>query len=275
MVTMRPIIRQRFPGLSSGVDANPHMASHCRLRFERDIEQGRMTVVNAGIQRAPGELVFYVNLLDHGWSSFEPGKGRKPGTWQDVKVACLTTQQLIANYGRPFFMKVDIEGSDIQALESVTPATAPAYVSVELNQDDLILETLIDLGYSAFKFVDGATYRPTPPIFNHEFGWRLMRKITNISPIIRSRNQQPSLSACIRKSEWNPPGKYSPDGYQFTHYCSGPFGEQAAGRWLKAEAARHWFQGLKHGYQRVDPESGFLVGRSFALFSVRSRPRLV
>ena len=127
-------------------------------------------------------------------------------------------------------MKVDIEGADIQALQSITSANAPDYVSLELNCVDPILEKLVDLGYSAFKFVDGETYRPTPPIFDHQIGWRFLRKIGRLYPFVR--NGLSRLPQRLRfKSEYEPPGKYSPDGYPFGPNSSGPFGEQAAGSW--------------------------------------------
>jgi hypothetical protein len=147
-------------------------------------------------------------------------------------------------------MKVDIEGADVEALHSVTPATAPPYVSLELNHADPLLERLIELGYSAFKFVNGETYWPAPPIFPHEFGWRLLRKTGRLAPLVR--NIVKRFPQHLRpKSEYDPPGKYSPDGYPFTDRSSGPFGEQAAGSWLTRDAALRWFAALKKNYRRV------------------------
>jgi len=236
-----------------GVEANPLLADRCGRRFESEIRQGRMTVVNSGLLKEPGDFTFYRNLLDDGWSSFEPEKGRKGGGWEELVVSCVTTRQLIAEYGKPFFMKVDIEGVDIQALHSITPDIAPAYVSLELNDTDPILERLIDLGYSTFKFVDGETYRPTPPIFDHQIVWRLLRKAGRLVPPVRKTISR--LPQRLRpKSEWNPPGKYSPDGYPFAAHSSGPFGEQAAGSWLAADGALRWFRVLRDNYRREGKE---------------------
>jgi hypothetical protein len=201
----------------------------------------------------PGEFTFYRNLRDDGWSSFQPEKGKKGGEWEELKIPCVTTQQLIAEHGKPFFMKVDIEGADLQALHSITPATAPSYVSLELNCADPILERLIELGYSAFKFVNGETYWPTPPIFDHQIGWRLLRKIGRLAPFVR--NGISRLPQRLRpKSEYDPHGKYSPVGYPFGPYSSGPFGEQAAGLWLACAPALRWFGNLKNDYRRAGKE---------------------
>jgi FkbM family methyltransferase len=236
-----------------GVEPNPLLAVQCALRFETEIRQGRVRVINAGVLKEPGEFTFYRNLRDSGWSSFQPEKGKKGGEWEELKISCITTQMLIAEYGRPFFMKVDIEGADLQTLDSITPATAPAYVSLEVNCADPILERLIELGYSDFKFVNGETYWPTPPIFDHQIGWRLLRKIGRLAPFVRNRISR--LPQRLRpKSEYDPPGKYSPAGYPFGPFSSGPFGEQSAGSWLTCAAALRCFGILKNDYRRAGKE---------------------
>ena len=231
-----------------GVEASPLLAAACVTRFSAEIEQGRMIVVNAGVLHEPGSFTFYRNLQDNGWSSFEPEKGGKGGPWEELVIPCVTTQRLIEEHGKPFFMKVDIEGADLQALTSLTPDTAPAYVSVELNYRDPILEKLIELGYTAFKFVNGETYWPTLPIFEHQIGWRVLRKIGRVAPFVRSAIGKLPLRY-RPNSEYDPAGKYSPDGYQFGDYSSGPFGEQAAGSWLSGTAALRWFGRLKENYR--------------------------
>jgi hypothetical protein len=148
-------------------------------------------------------------------------------------------------------MKVDIEGADFQVLKSLAPSDCPAYASLELNCTDPIIDKLIELGYTAFKFVDGETYWPAPPIFDHEIGWRLLRKAGRVLPLIRKAagSLPPGFRA---KSEWNPDGKYSADHYPFTRHNSGPFGEQAAGPWMAADPARKRFQALVTHYSRAE-----------------------
>ena len=239
-----------------GVEANPLLAAQCMLRFENEIRQGRMKVINAGVLKEPGEFTFYHNLRDHGWSSFLPERGKLGGKWEELKIPCVTTQQLIEEHGKPFFMKVDTEGADLQTLHSITHATAPAYVSLELNSVDPILERLIELGYSVFKFVNGETYWSTPPIFDHQIGWRFLRKIGRIAPFVRRGIRR--LPQRFRpNSEYDPPGKYSPAGYPFGGYSSGPFGEQAAGPWLTCAEALRRFGALKNNYRRAAMDNEF------------------
>lgn len=232
-----------------GVDANPLLAAAGATRFQKEIREGRMKVINVGILRQPGEFTFYRNLHDDGWSSFDPERGKNGGKWEAVTVPCITADQLVREHGKPHFMKIDIEGADLEAVESLTPTTAPGYISVELSLEDPIVEALIELGYSSFKFVDGDQYRPNPIICGHQVGWRLVRKVGRTFPVVRSTISK--LPERFRpKSEFNPPGKYSPDGYRFTDYNSGPFGEQAAGRWLNRERATRWFRQLRDDYTK-------------------------
>jgi FkbM family methyltransferase len=232
-----------------GIEANPLLAAQCTQRFENEIRQGRVKIVNVGVLKEPGEFTFYRNLSDHLWSSFEPEEGKIGGRWEELKIHCETTQQLIEEHGKPFFMKVDIQGSDFQTLHSITVATAPNYVSLELNYADPIVERLIELGYSAFKFVNGETYWPTPPIFDHQIGWRILRKIGRIAPLVRNGISRLPLRL-LPNSEYDPPGKYSPGDYPFGSHSSGPFGEQAAGSWLTSAAALRWCRTLKGNYRK-------------------------
>jgi FkbM family methyltransferase len=236
-----------------GVEANPLLAAKGAQRFKNEIQQGQMKIVNAGVLKEPGEFTFYRNLRDDGWSSFVAENGKKGGQWEELKIPCVTTQQLIEEHGKPFFMKVDIEGADLQTLHSITPATAPAYISLELSSADPILERLIELGYSDFKFVNGESYWPTPPIFQHQLGWRILRRVGRLAPFVRN-----GICALPQRfhpnSEYDPPGKHSPTGYQFGRYSSGPFGEQAAGTWLGSAAALRWFETLKSNYRRAGKE---------------------
>lgn len=226
------------------------LAEQCRKRFADAIAAGRMTVANVGVLEKPGTFTFYRNLTDSGWSSFEPVMGKKQGKWEEIDIQCYTTRQLIEEHGRPYFMKVDIEGVDLQTLASLSPGDCPKYVSLELNDTDPIIERLVDLGYSAFKFVDGETYWPSTPIFEHQIGWRFLRKAGNRIPFIKDVIK--SLPQRVRqKSEWNPAGKHNPDGYPFTDYNSGPFGERAAGEWMSPDSALRWLKRLRRDYLKA------------------------
>lgn len=224
-----------------GVDANPELTQACEERFAAEIRAERMTILNVGILDRPGRFTFYRNLTDSGWSSFDREKGTQGGRWEEISVPCCTTKELVERFGRPEFMKVDIEGLDVQALESLTPDTCPDYVSLELSLDDQIVKKLADLGYRRFKFVHGATFRQSTPIFGDEPGWRLLRKISRKLPVVK-----PLIGALPHhKLEFDPNNPYSPDGYNFTRYSSGPFGRKTHGKWMSSADAHQWIAKLR------------------------------
>jgi len=233
-----------------GVEANPLRAADCLQRFDQDVRAGRVTVVNAGILRERGEFPFFRNLHNDGNSTFcEPTYD--PGNWERIQVACTTMAALVEEHGRAFFIKSDIEGADFQVLEGLSPQTCPKYISLEVNLTDPFVTRLAELGYTAFKFIDGETYRASEPIFPHEWGWRTLRKIGRLIPPFRSLVR--SLPASIRpgKDEWDKGGKYNPDGYAYSSNCSGPFGELAAGEWVDARAAEARLQRLVEHHKKA------------------------
>jgi hypothetical protein len=203
-----------------------------------------MKIVNAGVLREPGSFTFYRNRLNSAHSSFVRQFGNK-GDWEEITVRCVTMRELIAEHGKPFFMKVDIEGADLQALASLTPTECPDYISLELgNSGEEILDRLIELGYSAFKFVDGGTHWCTREIADGDIGWRLLRKAGRIAPFIRKGICK--LPQRFRdRAEWNLCDQYNPDSYNFGPENSGPFGERASGEWRKERSARSYCRRLR------------------------------
>lgn len=239
-----------------GIEANPILAARGAERFRDEIATGQMTIANIGVMDKTGVLPFYRSLTDDGWSTFRDDKNSKGGEWQTVEIQCDTLANLFVKYGTPYFVKIDIEGADQLAIASLSRQNAPRYVSLELTANDTILERLIDLGYSSFKLVDGESYRPAAPIWDHEIGWRLLRKLGRLVPPVREIVA--ALPQGMRmRSEWNPPGKFTPNGYQFGKYSSGPFGEQAAGWWLDASEALRRLTKIRNGYTKAGKEHLF------------------
>jgi hypothetical protein len=72
---------------------------------------------------------------------------------------------LVAKYGVPHYMKIDIEGGEVNFLSAATPQTLPRYISVEC-QNLAPVEALYQLGYRRFMLVDqkppGGFHLPEP-----------------------------------------------------------------------------------------------------------------
>ena len=111
---------------------------------------------------------FWVNKRNSLYSSFKEHLGCRGqyGETQDSKaphkdcnflnVRTRTCAELIAEFGRPTYLKIDIEGMDmvcLNSLKDVKLEERPLYISME-NVWPQCLDTLTDLGYDSFKVVD-------------------------------------------------------------------------------------------------------------------------
>lgn len=237
-----------------GVEANPLLVESCQKRFSDEIKRKRLTILNVGVLDSPGEFTFYRNLSDHGCSSFDPVHGKLGGKWEELSISCVTAAFLIAQFGVPYFLKVDVEGMGEQVISTMQSGRAPKYISMEIESPESITH-LGSLGYTGFKLVSGQSFRPGEPIWDHEHGWRMLRKIGRTVPPIRR-----ALGKLTKqKAEFEPQDKYDPTGYgHFTQYSSGPFGEDAFGDWLPERDAMNRFASIRAGYERAGKPRHFL-----------------
>jgi FkbM family methyltransferase len=182
---------------------------------------GQLTIVNRAIAAQPGPVTFYRSAM-HGWGTIDSqwsadnaarGIGSEP-----ITVEAITLADLVGQYGEPHYMKIDIEGMDRAAVQSLAAtAIRPKYLSMETSfarnptlaavQGDL--ETLAGLGYDRFKIVDQQSVpKQVPP--------------------------EPSSA-----------GTYVP--YRFEDGESGLFAEETPGDWLTREQALAAFHRLIRG----------------------------
>lgn len=137
-----------------GVEANPILADRCRSSFADEIRSGQLVVENIGINQEGGELLFYRNLGCDEWSSFVPDLGKRGGNFDTLMVNCITIRDLLAKYGVPYFMKIDVEGIDEHVAIAVgKELTKPAYISIE----DCGIQSMFamrDSGVESYKFVN-------------------------------------------------------------------------------------------------------------------------
>lgn len=197
-------LRKGFSVLA--VEANPAMITVTADRLHEYVDAGRLTILHLAVADHKGETEFYVSdregwgsvLKDRALSDHQLRVGSHP-----VRVPCDTFQNILKNYGVPYYLKVDIEGSDALCIEALPEVeTPPRYVSLECDLADpaqmsSMLEQLGKAGYKRFKLLNQA--------------------------------RNPSLHCPYPARE----GLYVPT--KFTHYMSGPFGEETPGPWSTGE----------------------------------------
>ncbi|MDX2231119.1 MAG: FkbM family methyltransferase [Leptolyngbyaceae cyanobacterium bins.349] len=179
------------------IEANPLLVQEAEVKFAEPIKNQHLKILNVGIDDKNGEFSFYVNDTYSEWSSFIKEIGERGGIYHEITVPCVTMDKIFAQYGVPYYLKVDIEGNDIQVVKHLhTLKQKPKYVSVE-NGNEGLLETLHEAGYTQFKFI-------------------------NQAKVSEMKCPKPSLE-----------GKDV--DYQFAMGSSGPFGEETVGTWKSYE----------------------------------------
>lgn len=179
------------------VEANPDLVAAARTRFAKPIKKGRLIVEPRGVAATSGAADFFVNRADDAWSSFHEDIGGRDSSPRSVRVSTVTALELFQTYGVPYYLKVDIEGSDHLPLQALRKTeTRPRFISVE-NGGPELRALLVELGYDRFKWV-------------------------NQLDVPKQRLPFPA-----REGRWRP--------HRFPFGSSGAFGEEAPGRWRTLE----------------------------------------
>jgi FkbM family methyltransferase len=185
------------------IEANRVLTDAAQRRFAPFVASGQLSILNVGIaaSETAGDIEFFINDRISEWSSFDRKiAGRKGSTVHSVFVPTSTLASVIARFGPAYFVKIDIEGYDAIALQSLlSTEPKPRYVSVE-NGNQGMLGMLVAAGYDRFKYIQQRD-------------------------LYKFRVTRPARE-----------GRYA--GHLFPRGASGPFGEETPGRWSSAEQIR-------------------------------------
>jgi len=189
------------------VEANPTLAGMAQTKFAQYVREGRLVIHNVAIASYEGEIDFYINDKHDDWGTiskeFAQRNERFGSSNAVVKVRCTTFANILRETAIPYYLKIDVEGADTLCLqELLAVAEKPKYLSIEAGLTSFEetfneLSLLWQLGYREFKIVNQA---------------------------LNERVRCP-----------NPPLEGVYVDYRFDGLCSGPFGEEAPGKWMKIE----------------------------------------
>jgi FkbM family methyltransferase len=147
-----------------GIEASPDLAQCARERLADYESSGQLVICPVAIADHAGETTFYANKEHDDWGStsetFVALTNAIGTTNIPVTVPCVTFQSILAKYGVPYYLKIDIEGSDLLCVEALKDfADRPQYVSIEIREESRKgLDLLRELGYRKFKIVDQAPF---------------------------------------------------------------------------------------------------------------------
>jgi FkbM family methyltransferase len=233
------------------VEADPDLAAAGRDRFAAAIADGRLTLVNKAIAAQPGEADFWICDELRVWNSFDKEIASRNGLpCHIVKVQTLPLRELLAEYGVPYYLKVDIEGHDHIAVADISPQDAPQYVSLELNSvDDFYL--LRSKGYKSFKCIQqGYFTRVLSPQLSFKSAMNMAVTHIKSTPLA---NRLRAAYRSLRPTRAVAP---VPGVWSFNPGSSGPFGNDTPGEWQTFENALHAWLSQQVGHQfgyRVAP----------------------
>ena len=217
------------------VDANPSMCEAARRRFAREISTGKLSIRNIGIAQTPGEMDFWVSSTTE-WSSFNAAMATRHGEQATcIKVETMPFRRLLEEEGIPFFLKIDIEGSDSLCIKDLAATgSCPAYLSFECSyQDDANdIDLLKGLGYNSFKCLRQNDFREITPD-NVVFQQELRRIITrSLARLPRAYGVRWFFAQVLGRAHYR---RRSLNGRRYKKWSSGPPAFELPGRWLTSD----------------------------------------
>lgn len=235
------------------VDASASLIAAGRERFAAELSTGQLTLVHGAVvgasQKAQAaELLFHPHPERSEWGSVDLRWVRRNAEAHGlphappVQVPALCLEDLVARFGCPAFLKIDIEGADEAVLADLARLEPrPATVSWETGKESLrgVLrqhKRLASLGYRRFRIVQQAYLEHTPPVLGSDGSFWLFEPGCS--------GPMPELST----QPWRSLGWVSAQ-YVFLFLLYGLVGPRS---WFRAAARQPspWISGLPRRLQR-------------------------
>jgi FkbM family methyltransferase len=192
-------------------EANPDLVKLCKRRFESEIANQQLHIIEGAITPELGEgstITFFKNDNLPVWGTVNPEWNKRNqaiGTGgATIEVNRIDIRKWLERFGIPHYIKIDIEGADTSVLHALREFDhRPTFLSIESNKVDLNeieneLKLLLSLGYEKFRPIQQANIPYT----------RIDTKDIHGKPF----------------------------SFVFENHASGPFGEDLSQAWLSAEA---------------------------------------
>ncbi|HMH15666.1 MAG TPA: FkbM family methyltransferase [Edaphobacter sp.] len=212
------------------IEANPVLTEKLKERFQSNLSDGSLVLIDAAIAENTGEVDFYVDQAFSIWGTIRPVWAERNAAFgisssELIKVKATNFSEILGKHGVPYYLKIDIEGADLLCLKSLAEEQdKPKFVSIEsekrswpalLNEFEMFKK----LGYSRFKIVDQKN-------------------------IDRQKPPAPAAEGCYVQHSFEPGS-------------SGLFGEELPGKWLTMSQAIRRYRLIFLGY-RIFGDAGIL-----------------
>ncbi len=150
------------------VEPQPAAFRWLKLRYGRDTD---VRLVQVAVSDAPGSIPFHVNLANPTVSTASAGfieaslgaDGWEGQNWDEmISVPAVTLDSLIAEHGPPAFVKIDVEGFELNVLNGLSrplPALSFEFTMIQRRAAIACLERLALLGHYRFNASLGESQR--------------------------------------------------------------------------------------------------------------------
>jgi len=217
------------------VDANPSLCDAARKRFAKEISTGQLSILNVGIAETEGEEDFWVSSTTE-CSSFDHSMATRENKRADcIKVKTIPFRRLLEEEGTPYFLKIDIEGSDGLCINDLAlTESRPPYLSFESSHHYALsdISILEGLGYKSFKCVRQNDFRQITPenVIFQQVVRRYMKMTVGRIPTNTEIGR--ILSTALYRTHYR---RRSFNGRKAKRWTSGPPGFELPGRWLTSD----------------------------------------
>lgn len=247
------------------IEAEPSLVSKGHERFREEIIAGRLRILNIAVAEKAGVLPFWICETHSEWNSFNREIASRDGCpHHQIEVECRPFRSILAEFGVPYYLKIDIEGHDHFCVEGLEIADLPKYISVENSRKIIsLLPRFMELGYTGFKCISQLNFLPLelPPSKEQKYYERMsyLLKSKKIGVKILNRlgvwkQPLPQLTRVQKVKDWS-----------FPLGSSGPFGEDTPGRWQTFEEMIEVFNYYEKCFQEHKP-SPFWDNRNYSFW---------
>jgi FkbM family methyltransferase len=244
------------------IDANQQFLRDIAGALPDAIATRRLTTVHAAIQsRDSGDVRFYLSNRSD-WHSLDRRVAERDAPATDViDVPARRLDSLFAEYGTPIYCKIDIEGADALALESLSGSgDLPRFISCEADcpgrerpseaESLHTFDMLESLGYTRFELVDQESLRvlPVHGVFYRERWTGADRLASRLSWRV-GQWWHPDTRHRMRLSQRH--------SFEFERDITGPWGDDLQGQWVDAATARRMYVRHRSEYYARPSFAGF------------------
>lgn len=199
------------------VEANPALTDLVRERFADAIAARRLVVESCVVTAEPtaAEVPFFLSPGNNLVSQLAPPADAVAGQFERTLLPARRLIEVVAQYGEPYYVKLDVEGHDHLLLNDLFRyGVRPPYISAEAHTVNAFAALVANGGYRAFKIVDGASV----PV---EYG-----------------------DHAIDTAQ-------GPRRYAFPNHSAGPFGNDVNGPWLDGRGLLHRLAAWDLGWRDI------------------------